>query len=397
MKRPSFFAFLFGKEELRASISDAPKLLNLFMEYGVVYRDFREDGEGGVRFCLSPFSSAAVLTLCEKKKIEIERTGAAGVPRLMYKYRKRWGLAVGALFAIAIIFMSGRCLWDIRVTGNDKVTYTEVVEALAASGFSIGDRLDTLDIDRTETLVLLNSDKISWITINMTGTCAEVQIREAELPNEKEPTRPANIVASRDGQVEYVELFSGSAVVNEGSVVRKGDLLISGVRDSNSDGYSITRASGKVFAITEREFEIEVPFEYEKKSAGKQKNIELYITFFSKEIKIFKRNNPNSVNCDTIDMEEGFRFFGGVRLPFGVRRVVEVSTETEMGRYTDPEAMELAYYKLNREIEDTIPDAQILKKTITSEQREDALVLRCKIRCIENIGQTVEFDFSEIK
>ncbi len=397
MKKPSFFAFLFGKEELRASISDASRLLNLFMEYGIVYRDFREDGEGGVRFCLSPFSSAAVLTLCEKKKIEIERTDVAGVPHLAYKYRKRWGLGVGALFAVLIIFLSGRYLWDIRVTGNENVTYTEVVEALAASGFSVGDRLDTLDIDRIETLVLLNSDRISWITINMLGTCADVQIREAELPNEKEPTRPANIVASRDGQVEYIEIFSGSAVVNEGSAVRKGDLLISGVRDSNSGGYAITRASGKVFAITEREFEVEVPFEYEKKSAEKLKNIEIYITFFSKEIKIFKRNNPNSANCDTIDMEKGFRFFGGVRLPFGVRRVVAVSTQTEIERYTDSEAIEIAYYKLNREIEQALPDAQILKKTIISEQREDALVLRCKIRCIENIGQTVEFDFSEIK
>ena len=350
-----------------------------------------------MRFCVSPFSAAAVFTLCEKKKIEIERTAAAGVPNLIYKYRKRWGLAVGAVFAAMIIFLSGEYLWGIRVTGNESVSYSEVIEALAENGLSVGSRLDSLDIDAIETLVLLSSDKISWISINMTGTCAEVQIREAENPKEKEPTRPANIVASRDGQIEYIELFSGVAVVREGGAVRKGDLLISGVRDSNEYGYSITRASGKVFAITEREFEIEVPFEYEKKSPKSQKNAEIYITFFSKEIKIFKRDTPNSVNCDTIDIEESLRFFGEIRLPIGVRRVVEVSCETETLRYTDSEAIDLAYYKLNREIEETIPDAQILKKMITTEQREDAIVLKCKITCIENIGQTAEFDFSEIK
>ena len=63
--------FLFGKEELRADISDGARLLNMFMEYGIVYSDFGETGDGKVSFCVSPFSAAAVVTLCEKKKIDI--------------------------------------------------------------------------------------------------------------------------------------------------------------------------------------------------------------------------------------------------------------------------------------------------------------------------------------
>lgn len=395
MKRASFFMFLLGKEEFKASLDDGARLLNLFMEYGIVYRDFGEDGEGGVRFCVSPFSAAAVVTLCEKKGIEIKRARAVGVPHLLYKYRKRWGLAVGAVFAMAIIFLSGQYLWDIRVTGNENVTYTEVVEALGECGFSVGSRLDSLDIDGTETLVLLNSDRISWITINMTGTCAEVQIREAENPNAEESTRPANIVAARDGQVEYLEIFSGSAAVSEGSAVRKGDLLISGVRDSVPDGYAVTRAEGKVFAVTEREFTVEIPLEYERKIAEKREKNEVYLIFFSKEIKIFKRDTPNDLNCDTIDNVEVPRFFGGVRLPFGIRTVSAVTTEAVTERRSESEAMELAYYRLNQEISEALSDAQILKKTVTWGPSEDAYVLKCKVRCIENIGETVEFDFEQ--
>ena len=395
MKNSSFFAFLIGKEEFLADASDGARLLNLFMEYGIVYRGFREDGEGGVRFFVRPFSAAAVITLCEKKNIKVRHVGATGVPRLMYKYRKRWGLAVGAIFAFVIIFLSGRYLWEIRVSGNERVTYTEIVETLAECGFSVGTRLDELDIDAIETRVLLSSDKISWISINMTGTCAEVQIREAAMPGESASTKPANIVASRDGQIEYVELFSGNVMVKEGSAVRKGDLLISGVRDSKVDGYSVTRASGKVFAITEREFYVEIPMEYERKVAKKSTTREISIVFFSKEIKIFKRDTPNDTNCDTIYNVEVPRIFGGVKLPLGLRTVSTVAYESVLEGRSEDEARELAYCQLSREISDVLADSQILKKTVTWEMLEDKYVLKCTVRCIENIAEIIEFDIEQ--
>ena len=385
-------SFLFGKEELCADIGDGARLLNLFMEYGIVYSNFRDDGEGNVRFFVSPFSAAAVITLCEKKGIVIKRVHVSGIPGLLYKYRRRWGLVVGAAIAVAIIFLSGELLWDIRVSGNERVTYTEIVESLRECGFSVGMRLDDIDVDSIETRVLLSSDKISWISINMTGTCADVQIREAALPNDSEPSRPANIVASRDGQVEYLEIFSGVAAVSEGSAVRKGDLLISGVRDSATEGFAVTRASGRVFAVTERQFAVEMPLAYEKKVEEKREKSGIYFIFFSKEIKIFKRDNPNGLNCDTIDTVEVSRLLGGVRLPFGIRTVSTVAYETAIESRSESEAMELAYYRLNMEMTEALPDAQILNKTVTWESVGDKYVLKCKVRCIENIGETLEFD-----
>ena len=199
-------------------------------------------------------------------------------------------------------------------------------------------------------------------------------------------------MASRDGQVEYLEIFSGVAAVSEGSAVRKGDLLISGVRDSATEGFAVTRASGRVFAVTERQFAVEMPLAYEKKVEEKREKSEIYFIFFSKEIKIFKRDNPNGLNCDTIDTVEVSRLFGGVRLPFGIRTVSTVAYETAIESRSESEAMELAYYRLNMNITEALPDAQILNKTVTWESVGDKYVLKCKVRCIENIGETLEFD-----
>ena len=383
--------FMFGRTEFRSELSNGARLLNLFREYGIVYSDFGEDGEGGVRFTAGTQASFEILSVCRKKGIEIKKLRSFGLPHLLFAYRKRWGLVLGAILAIFIMFISDNYLWDIRVTGNERLTYSQVVELLAESGFEVGSKLRELDIDRIETLALLSTDEISWMSINMNGTVADVQIREASPPPESTEKPYANIVAARDGQVEYFEIFSGEPSVKEGSAVRKGDILISGVRDEKNGSFSVTRAEGKVFAVTEHEFSVEVPLEYTRKNAVHSRTAEKSIIFFSKEIKIFKRDTPNGENCDTIDKVEVLRFFGGVKLPLGIRTVSEIAFETTTGRYETQEAMEIAYYRLSEEINRELGDAQLLRKTVTSELTEESYILRCTVRCVENIGLVLEF------
>ena len=65
--------------------------------------------------------------------------------------------------------------------------------------------------------------------INMNGTVAEVQIRESAEPPEKTEMRPANIIAARDGQIEYFEyngktLKMGELVTNVNSTINISDV-----------------------------------------------------------------------------------------------------------------------------------------------------------------------------
>lgn len=392
MRRMTPLDLVFGRYGFRASLADGARLLNLFRMYGIVYRDFGEDGEGGIVFSVGLVARFEVLSVCRKSGIKLQKTRAYGIPHLLYSYRKRWGLLIGAIIAAFIMLSSDDYLWDIRVTGNERLTYSYVVDVLAENGFCVGSRLDGLDIDRTETLAMLSADGISWMSINMNGTVAEVQIREATESPQKTEMRPANIVAARDGQIEYLEIFSGEPAVKEGSAVRKGDLLVSGVRDRKNGGFSVTRAEGKVFALTERYFEVSVPLEYTQKVATDSRNTEKYIIFFSKEIKIFKRDTQNGEICDTIDNVEVLRFFGGAKLPFGIRTVSEIIFEEKTARRDADEAMEIAYYKLSLEMDRELSEAQVLKKTVAFELTEDSYILRCTVRCVENIGAVSEFD-----
>ena len=392
MKRRSFFLFLVGEIEFEAGIEDGARLLNLFMEYGIVYRGFEAiDGER-IRFRLSSISSVMLTRLCRKRKISIKKVESRGIPPILYKHRKRVGLLIGAVIAAILLCVYDGYIWDITVSGNESVTYSEVVAALEDKGLAIGTAISGLNVDRIKTAVMVDEERISWMAINVVGTVAHVQIRERTDPKAETPTMPANIVASCDGVIERVEVFRGSATVISGQAVSRGDILISGIRDLKTGGFSVTRAAGSVFAVTEHSFRVEVPYSYTQKNYEKAKNSEISIIFFGKEIKVLKINGNKGEFCDTIDRVDMLSMPKGARLPVGIKKSVDLAYTLTESRYDEKEAMEIAYYRLERMIASALPDAELLKKQIEVEQNEDAYILICTVKCIENIAETVEFE-----
>ncbi len=395
MRHRSLLSLLVGQEELRAAGKDGHRILNICMKNRIVYRDLTLNDEGEIILWCSHYMSYILRRECDREGIKIKRTDYVGLPRLVNRYKRRAGLFIGMVLAIILILLADNYVWDIRISGNENITYSQLTDLLSDCGLRVGSKLLELDVDEIETYVTLRDKRVSWIAINIVGTHANVQIRETgEEPSENTPVKPSNLIATRDGQIEYLELFGGNPMVRVGDTVRKGDLLVSGVWDSNHYGFLITRSSGKVFAKTKREFTVSVPFEYTKKMPTERKLTEKYLIFFSKEIKLFKKGGNEGAECDTIECVSAVRYFNGDRLPIGVRSVYRIYYEEESLRYSDEEAMEIAYYRLSRLIEAELPEGQILSKRIDCEITEDEYILHCTVTAVEDIALMQEFDYS---
>lgn len=337
-------------------------------------------------------SAKAAEAACRTAGIKIERKRSWGIMHFLYTHRKRPGLFIGALLAAAVIALSDDYLWAVEIEGCDKADRQQVEKLLAENGLYVGKRLDELDVDRTETLVLLASDEISWMSINLEGTCARVQVREAVLEKAETSSKNANIVAARDGVIEYFELFSGVPAAEVGQAVRKGELLISGIREDRYGDFTAGRAAGRVMAVTERELEVFVPLVYTEKSVSEGRILEKSLIFFSKEIKIFKRGSQKGESCDTIDNAEMLHFFGEAPLPVGIRTVREAVVEETEEYRSEAEAEELAYQCLARRLTEELSEAEILKKTLSWQMTEEGYLLSCRLKCIEDIAAVREFD-----
>ena len=141
------------------------------------------------------------------------------------------------------------------------------------------------------------------------------------------------------------------------------------------------------------EFTVNVPFEYTQKTSVERELIEKSLIFFSKEIKVFKKGGNEGAGCDTIECVSAVRYFNGDRLPIGIKSVYRIACLEETLRYTDEEAMNIAYYRLSRLIGAELSEGQILSKQIICEMTDDEYVLHCTVTAVENIALMQEFDY----
>lgn len=388
--------FLFGYARISADPLNATRLLNLCLEFGFSFRSFRGDEDGSMAFTCPKTTAKKILRLAQERGIDLTVEKQGGVPSILARRGKRYGLMLGGICGAILLFLSGRVVWDVRVVGNETMTAEQVLEELRLCGFGVGSPLKGFRAGELENRVLLQSDSLSWISIYMDGTVAMVQVLENTSPPQSSPKKPANLIASADGQIESIELLRGDCLVKVGQAVRAGDLLVSGVYDSKTVGVRFTRAAGRILARTERVYEIEIPIKTTEKVYSTEKTDAIWLNFFQKNIKIYKSTGNHTGSCDIIRMEKHFSEWGLSRLPISLTvETCKCYEETEVD-LTVEEALALAYEELSRSIGTLSADTQLLRKDIKTTLTEDSLILECVVLCIENIAVQSEFEVTDL-
>ena len=392
MKR--LFLFAVGYEELSLAAEESAVVADIAMRCGYTLRSARFVGDRYV-FRANPSVARRIIRQCAEYGVEISVERRVGLARLLYRYRHRYGIALGALLFCFILFISGRVIWDVRVEGNRRLSEDEVVASLRECGLSVGDFKARVDTSTVENILMIESEDISWISINLIGTVAEVEIREREVAEESEPWDAANIVAAEEGEIVLFEDVRGNILLKIGDRVQAGDLIVSGLYDGRG-ALRYTCAKGKVRALTEEEIRVSVPLEYEKKVYTGEVYVEKYLIFFEKEIKIYSNCRNSGTTCDKIDTVEYANPLGCGELPVGVRtvRCFEYTYERQI-RDTE-EAQRLAEYKLGAELyarAERVETVSVVREYIIE---DSGVQIACRLRCIKDIAKRQRIEISQL-
>lgn len=391
----SLLGFFTGRVTLTGDASDAAALLDLCTRCGLSYGKLwqREDG----CLCVTATDAGARL-LCEiaaRHGIALAVAKREGLREALGFLHRRKGILVGSLLAVLLTVVASTHLWEIRVTGNETLSGQEVVRELSAAGLSIGDFVPEVDVDSIENRLLMHSERISWISVNLIGTVAEVQIRE-KLPTPKEETdrSPANLVARCDGVVIACEVLEGNLLVKVGTPVRKGEVLVSGLYDSATLGIRYTRARGAVYAETEHELRIEVPYAHTRTALSEMTGRRCTLLFFGKELSLYRWGDLSEGDGRCAVGESRYLTVFGRTVPIGLYTESYYEERTEETVYTRERAMEIAYYRLNEAIRAIEGLDSLLEKSVTPEITEDAYILNVRVRCIENVAETKNIEIA---
>jgi similar to stage IV sporulation protein len=276
------------------------------------------------------------------------------------------------------------------VQGNRSVDTASILKTLEECGVGVGRPSAGLDMGSVENRFLILSDDISWISVNIRGTVAEVEVREFVAGEQDNDFAASNLVATRNGRVLEFDRVKGDIQVQIGEDVSEGQLLVGGVYGSETSPLRFVRAQGGVIALCEREYTVSVPLEFEKKVYTGRTKAQKSIIFLNKEIKLFANSRNPYESCDIIEEERYIDFFGLGKLPFGIRTRTYAEYQTHTAVRTEQQASEQATFELWQQFATDAPDALLVGKHLVTELGEREYILRARIESVENIAKEVE-------
>ena len=306
---------------------------------------------------------------------------------------RRPGILLGIISAIYLLNLSSGIIWHINVIGNNNISDSEIVDMLSTLGCGYGDKINNIDFDLLHSEFLVKYPEISYISVNMNGNHADVEIREKRIGK---PTRSpdglyANIIAKEDGQIIHSEAINGRCIVKNGQIVKSGELLITGVVPIRENEFKLEYAKGEVSAYVTRSCEAEIQLISNKKIYTGKEKTKKTVKIFKKLINISRKGGIEYTTYDKIVVKEKVSLFGVIPLPIWTESCTYKEYFYEESILSSEEAVSIAKSELRESMDKSLMDARLVSSKITTEINDESIIMKCEMKCIADIGKIIEF------
>ncbi len=391
-----FVRYIKGYCKLSIDIASLGNAVALLYDKKLSLPKHRTKGRYAVFICdLSEIS--VVKSVFKSEGIEILKEKYFGIPSIVKKYKKRPGVYAGVFILLFSLLVSRMFIWQINIKGNENVSRESTIELLREHGIYVGAFAPALNLREIYNRILIDNKDFCWISVNIRGTVANVEVRESLTPQKLTPNEGsyANIVAEYDGEITLVEAYAGQSLVKFGDYVRAGELLVSGIYEDKMGNTVAKYARGHVFARIEKDFYIEIPLQYEQKVYTGEEEYDFSIKIFSKNINILNNSGKTDIKYDIIEENEDICLFDRVKLPISYFKTTYKEYSTESFTRTEAQAKRIAHERINRQISKFAGDGEVLSKDITEECSDGIYKLSIKATVNRDIAKIKEFKFTE--
>lgn len=379
------YHFVFGFFLLRSEEHQRARLLNLFLKEKIMAYPCA-DG-----FLIAARYRAKAERALATQGIEVSVGKTQGFPTFLRQHRSRVGILVGILLAGVLLYLASGTVWRVEVSGNENISEKEIEYDLKEIGFGIGSSIRKSDFVALCDALRLRHAEIAHADIYCVGTVAHVRIREAENPpKDAQKEGVAHLVSTSDAIVTSFDVKHGTVAVKEGQVVKRGELLVSGVVNG-VHGDTLLCAEGKVYGRVSEEITVEIPYLQVKQSAVNTQNLNFTLFFFGKPINIQKNAGNLPPTYGTIIEEEKWTLWGGIPLPFSFLTEKAVTYRAEEVRLDTSEALRLGFATLKGKIEAKLSDGYLVSKSTTAEATDEGCLIKCTLTYVTCISESKPF------
>lgn len=206
-----------------------------------------------------------------------KQTGIPFVAKRIYTYR---GMVICAIISLVVLMSTSQFVTDVYITAPEGIDKSALKKELYIQGVKPGVYKKSIDRKIIRDNIMSKFNQIAYVSINVKGTNIFVNItKKDESQNSEENSNYCNIIATKDGIIEKVVPRSGEALVEEGDIVKKGDVLVNGAN---------TAALPEVWATTFYEAKKSSNYIDIKNQRTENKKKVYTISFYDKKYKILR-------------------------------------------------------------------------------------------------------------
>jgi len=314
--------------------------------------------------------------ISQKCKCKIKIVERQGLPFQVSRLKKRKILALGSIFFLLSLYILTSFVWVIEVKGTEDLTVEDIKELAAQFGLEPGVVIDKIDFDELEEKLLEAHPKLAWVGISAQGTKITIEISEKVLIPETEDHKNAHLIAREDGVIQEMLVLVGTPQVKEGDMIKKGQILISGVvypelRLHDDGSYipggapELVRARGIVRAKVKHSIRASCPIN-EKKLIYTGKKVEQVLLLLGE--KIFVLQGPKTPPFSKYEKKSISKTIPGwrnINIPVELVTNIFFEQEQQINEYGYEGAYQEAIKRGEKSLQKFIPqDAKVLSKEI---------------------------------
>lgn len=247
---------------------------------------------GGYEMCITISGFRKLKPIIRKTGTKVVIVKRSGLPFLLFKYRKRRLFFAGSLLFVLLIFLMSRHIWSIEFCGNQSYTDDTLLKFLLTKDVHAGMAGSDVDCAGIAADIREAYHDIVWVSASVDGTRLKIRLKENDdrlLDDDKDKNEapentpaPTDLVADMDGTIRAITPREGVVLVQEGSEVKKGDLLVSGqvpVRNDQQEvtGYQYHQADAQILAEVSTSYQDEMDLFYIKKDYDLVKKREVFL------------------------------------------------------------------------------------------------------------------------
>ncbi len=236
--------FIIGRVRINVTGLSPEKLVNSASSKGIILYNVNRTEYTAFSAEVSSADFKRLKSLFPENVYKFNVTGHSGEVNKFNVNKKRIVLFLGIVIATAALMVLSRHTFKINVYGSsdaEKIKQQLISDGLIDWYWNLGGKISASEQKLTE-----NNPEVLWSFISVKGVCVDVFIKEDTGGKIIQPSQ-GHVVAAKDCVIRNLIVSSGTAMVQNGQTVSKGQVLIDDKAVLGENEYKVT-ASGKAIA-----------------------------------------------------------------------------------------------------------------------------------------------------